>query len=147
MTTKYCIKYNDGLLHGHTDLHKKSGLLKYNTFVFFLAAHDNAQPLLFTSELQAKIFLLFNSSIQMSKHLVIDMIGNEALVDKAIAKGKYRFSRGYMRNCDIGVSESERFCSKKDQYPLLCEFIIDEYPYELQPKQGQDVDNSERSDG
>ena len=125
--TKYCIIYNDTILHGYKSNHKKSGSFAYGKYIE-LPGTFSTEPMLFNTPLQAKLWLITRSSFPRVAEYMFQF--DEQKVDTLIAKGKYVLSKAFLSVSIMNSSGSKgsRYFHDRKKLPLLCEFIVMEYP-------------------
>lgn len=122
--TKYCILYHDTLFHAYKSVHKKTGCYAYGLYIGD-STEDENEPMLFDSPLEAKLWLISNSSFPSVKKYMFQI--NETKADKILAKGKYKLSKVTMLNRSLGIKTSGMWCPDTAKYPLLCELVVTEY--------------------
>jgi hypothetical protein len=141
---KYMITLHGNPFYSDKYTHNKSGVSYYGNFITCHKQGLYEELLSFTSEREAKLWLLTRSSMQgLKEYMYAIACLPEASIDKLIAKGKYKLSKVMMRQCDIDPSNSSMGVSGSTKhYPLLCEFVITEYDDSvLQQEQGNNVDS------
>jgi hypothetical protein len=124
-------------------IHNKSGVSYYGDFITCHKQGLYEDLVQFSSEREAKLWLLARSSMKGLKNYMFALAClPDTELDKLIAKGKYKLSKTMMRKCDIDpTNPSVGFAIGKD-HPLLCEFVITEVNANVsQQEQENNVDS------
>jgi hypothetical protein len=115
------LSLNGIIIHAVKKTHKKSGLWTYDSG-FSNCTEDDFEIALFDTKRQAYCWLLQNSSFPKFNLYMSSPSLTDEVLEKLYLKGKYRLSKiAYWSLTYCGFIEED------DEYPLLCEIIVQEY--------------------